>query len=76
MIAAQNAELQEQYKAQKKKYQDSMATTAKRLKKEGRRMDALYAACSALDYEPGGDTAGQIGISAALQECRADLTGV
>ena len=76
VIAAQNAELQEQYQAQKKKYQDSMAATARRLKTAGRRMDALYAACSALDYEPGGDTAGQAGISAALQECLADLTGV
>ena len=76
VIAAQNAELQEQYKAQKKKYQDSMAATAKRLKEEGRRMDALYAACSALDYAPGGDTAGQAGISAALQECLTSLTGV
>ena len=76
MITAQNAELQEQYQAQKKKYQDSMAATARRLKEEGRRKDALYAACSALDYAPGGDTAGQAGISAALQECLTSLTGV
>ncbi len=76
MITAQNAELQEQYQAQKKKYQDSMAATARRLAVAGRRKDALYAACSALDYASGGDTAGQAGISAALQECLTSLTGV
>ena len=76
MITAQNAELQEQYEVQKKKYQDSMAVAARRLKGEGRRMDALYAVCSALNYAPGAETAGQTGISASLQECLASLTGV
>lgn len=76
MIMAQNAELQEQYKAQKKKHQDSMAATARRLKTAGRRMDALYAACSALDYGSGAETAGQTGISASLQECLASLEGI
>lgn len=75
-IAAQNAELQEQYEVQKKKYEDSMAATARRLKREGRRKDALYAVFSALDYAPGTGTAGQTGISASLQECLADLTGI
>ena len=76
LIETQNAELQEQYQEQKKKYEDSMASTARRLKAEGRRLDALYAACSALDYAPGTETAGQAGISAALQECLTSLTGV
>ena len=76
MITAQNAELQEQYQAQKKKYQDSMAATARRLKEQGRRKDALYTVFSALDYAPGAETAGQAGISASLQKCLADLTGV
>ena len=58
MITAQNAELQEQYQAQKKKYQDSMAATARRLKEQGRRKDALYTVFSALDYAPGAETAG------------------
>ena len=74
MITAQNAELQEQYEAQKKKYQDSMASTARRLAVAGRRKDALYAACSALNY--GAETAGQTGISASLQECLASLEGI
>ena len=76
VIEAQNAELQEQYEVQKKKYQDSMAATARRLAGLGRRRDALYAVCSALDYAPGGDTVGQAGINAALQERLASLTGV
>lgn len=48
LIGEQKAELQVQYEAQREKYQDSMAATARRLSREGRRMDALYAAYSAV----------------------------
>ena len=48
LIGEQKAELQVQYETQRVKYQDSMAATARRLAREGRRMDALYAAYSAV----------------------------
>ncbi len=78
-IETQYGELQELYAEQQRKYADSMVSTARQLAREGHRMDALYAICSALEPFGSGGT-GQPAeadppVSAPVMECLAELLG-
>ena len=77
-IEEQHTELQEQYERQQVKYAESMAVVSDTLLKEGRRLDALYAARNAMPASKEDDdipytTAAEYALSAALMPYDYDV---